>query len=855
MLKFLKKNKKLNDLINNKFDAFSFWNKSTEEVLKNLNTNLEGLSDQEAKNRLSTYGPNYFTPPKKTHDFYLFLAQFKSPLIILFLFTALLSSLLKEQLNSVIIFIIVFLSGLISFWEERKAVHTVQALIALVKAKCNVIRNNRIVSIFKDKLVPGDIVSLSAGDIIAGDLFILESRDLFVDESTLTGEAFGVEKKEGIVPKDTPTNKRTNTLFMGSYVISGFAKAVVIKTAKSTEFGKLIDEIKRKPSITNFEKSIRNFSLFLMIVTVLLVGFIFFFNIFFHRSIITSLLFALSLAIGLSPQLLPAIIGINLAHGASKMGKKNVIIKKLSSIENFGSINILCCDKTGTLTEGKIKLHSTYTINKNSSDKISLFAFLNSKLQTGYLNPLDKSILEHYKFEISSYKKTDELPYDFSRKLLTIEVQNKNEKLVISKGSVSSILKVSSYVEVSDEKKANIKDYQSIIEDEYKKLSSQGFRVIGLSYKKLDDNKSDENLEKDLIFLGFIIFFDPIKKDVKATIDLMRKFKIDLKIITGDSRYSAAYVANQLNLESTIITNSELKNINNNKFLEVVKENNIFVEIEPTQKENIILALKKQNFVVGYLGDGINDVAALHSADIGISVNSGAEAAKDASDIVLLHKSLGILLEGIKEGRKTFANTLKYIFMASSANFGNMFSLAGASLFLKFLPLLPEQILLTNLLTDIPEMTISSDFVDSEILQNPVRLNIRFIAHFMIVFGLISSIFDFTTFLSLIYFFNASIPQFRTGWFLESVASAAVIVLVIRTRKPFYKSRPSYPLMISIFSVIILTLLIPYTPFAEIFSFEKLSISFYLLIGGIIFAYVFLTEIAKKIFYRFSSNK
>lgn len=850
MFKFLKKKEKTQNLLID----FPYWSLPSSEVLTKLSTSLLGLSENDAKKRLDIYGHNYFTPPKKTHDFYLLISQFKSPLILLFLFTAILSSFLKEHLNSIIIFSIVLISGMLSFFEERKATKTVQDLISLVKAKCKVIRNSNLLTITKDKLVPGDIVSLNAGDIIAADMLILESKDLFVDEAALTGEAFGVEKKEGEVKIQTPVNKRTNTLFMGSYIISGYAKAVVIKTAKNTEFGKIIEDIKRKPAITNFEKSIKKFSIFLMIVTVILVSFIFVFNAFFHRSIITALLFALSLAIGLSPQLLPAIIGINLAHGANKMGKKNVIVKKLSAIENFGSINVLCCDKTGTLTEGKINLHSTYTVNKNGNDKIGLFAYLNSKLQTGYLNPLDKSILDHYKLDITSYKKTDELPYDFSRKLLTVVVRKDNEKIVISKGSVSSILKISSFVEIENNKKEDIKNYQKAIEDEYKKLSTQGFRVIGLSYKELKDNSSDSNLEKDLIFLGFIIFFDPVKKDVKSTIDLMKNFKIDLKIITGDSRYSAAYVAKEINLDAKIITGSDLKKLNNQQFNKAVVENNIFVEIEPTQKENIILALKKQNQVVGYLGDGINDVAALHSADIGISVNTGAEAAKDAADIVLLHKSLHVLLEGIQEGRKTFANTLKYIFMATSANFGNMFSVAGSSLFLKFLPLLPEQILLTNLLTDIPEMAIPTDSVDLEIVQKPVKLNIRFIAHFMLIFGLISSIFDFATFLSLLYLFKANISQFRTGWFLESVASAAFIVLIIRTRKPFYKSRPSYPLMISIFSIIFITFLIPFTPLADIFNFVMLPFSFYLLIGAILLFYMILTEIAKKIFYRYSND-
>lgn len=843
--------KKKNEELKEKY--FPYWTMPIEKVIDHLKSGFSGLSEKEASRRLKKYGENLLKTRRKTSDLYLLLNQFRTPLIALFLATAILSFFLKENINSIIILLIVIISGMLGFYQERNAVHITEKLIAMVKVKSEVLRDSEIKNISTENIVLGDVIVFNAGDIVPADCLIFESKDLFVDESMLTGETFAVEKMEGQLKEATALNKRSNTLFMGSHVISGIAKAIVVSTGKTTQFGKVLKELKSHGIETDFEKSIKKISIFLLQVTLVLISFIFIFNIFLHRSIITSVLFSLALAIGLSPQLLPAIISVNLAHGARIMKRKKVIVKRIPSIENFGSMNILCADKTGTLTEGKIRFHSIESFGEKNEDKISLFAYLNSKLQSGYTNPIDETILVNFKSldNTSGFQKIDELPYDFSRKRLTIVTQKGPDMFVITKGALSQVLQCCKYLEKKEGKLEEIKPYLQEINKKFEEFSSKGFRVLGISYRNIDSlAQIGKDVEKEMVFLGFLVFFDPLKKDIKKAIDQLVSSGINLKIITGDNFHSAVYAANELNLNPNILIGSQLNKLSNKALANIVYEKNVFAEIEPIQKERIIQSLRSQNFVVGYLGDGINDASALHSADIGISVNTAVDAAKEAADIILLDKSLKVLLDGVQEGRKTFANTLKYIFMATSANFGNMFSMAGASLFLKFLPLLPEQILFNNLLTDIPEMTIGSDSVDNELINKPVRLNIKFIMNFMLVFGLISSVFDYATFFSLIKIFKATPEEFRTGWFIESVISATSIILVIRTRKPFFRSKPSIYLALSVFSILIITLIIPFTFVGKIFHFDILRPSFYLLIIIIMVLYVIMTEIAKKIFYK-----
>jgi Mg2+-importing ATPase len=545
------------------------------------------------------------------------------------------------------------------------------------------------------------------------------------------------------------------------------------------------------------------------------------------------------------------IVSINLAHGAKQMAKKQVIVKHLPAIENFGSMNVLCSDKTGTLTDGQVNIKSALDVNGQESDRVLFYAYLNAAMESGYINPIDEAIRSHKSFDISAYQKLGEIPYDFNRKCLSILLAKGDEKLLVTKGSLINILDICTDVEQEEGKTIELAPMRSQIQQRAEDLGSQGFRILGVAYRQLTTDKLDPKDETNLTFLGYLALYDPPKSDIKGTIADLARLGVTLKMITGDSHAVATSIAQQVGLEQTkVLTGSDLQKMSAGALLHQVDQVNVFAEVEPNQKERIIVALKRSGNVVGYLGDGINDASALYAADVGISVDTAVDVAKEAADIVLMQKDLNVLLGGIKSGRTTFANTLKYVFMATSANFGNMFSMAGISLFLPFLPLLPKQILLTNLLTDFPEMTIASDRVDREQVSKPRRWDIRFIRNFMLVFGLLSSVFDYLTFAALLFLLHADQAQFRTGWFMESVISASMIVLVIRTHQSILKSRPSRPLFFATIIIVIITLIFPYTPIAGILGFEPLPLEFLLVLALIVGLYIFCAENVKRVFYQ-----
>jgi Mg2+-importing ATPase len=700
-------------------------------------------------------------------------------------------------------------------------------------------------------IVPGDVVILNAGDLIPGDSIVLESKDLFVNEATLTGETFPAEKTTGILPQATSLSQRTNSLFMGTNVVSGTAQAVVVGTGSKTEFGKVSERLKLRPPETEFEHGVRHFGYLLMEVTLVLVVVTFAINVYFARSVLESLLFSLALAVGLTPQLLPAIISINLAQGAKIMATQKVIVKRLASIENFGSMNVLCSDKTGTLTEGVIKIQSVVDFNGNQSGKALLYSYLNASYQTGFTNPIDEAIRAN-KLDLSGYQKLDEVPYDFIRKRLSVLVSKDNKNLMVTKGALQNVLDVCASVETSEGTTVQISGVQQQIQQRFEELSGKGFRVLGIAYKDLGSAKLiTKDSEVGMTFLGFLVLFDPSKPKVAETIAELNHLGISLKIVTGDNRLVASSISQQVGFPTPkILAGPDLHALSDEALLKQVNEVDVFAEVEPNQKERIILALKKSGNVVGYMGDGINDASALHAADVGISVDSAVDVAKEAADIVLLEQDLGVLANGVKEGRKTFANTLKYVFMATSANFGNMFSMAGASLFLSYLPLLPGQILLTNLMTDFPETTIGTDNVDAEMVEKPRRWNVKFIRNFMIVFGILSSVFDYVTFGVLLLVFKSDFVLFRTGWFVESVISASLIVLVIRSRGSFFKSLPSKYLLITTLLVAGITLVLPFTVLGRIFGFESISIPIIIIMVAIVMLYLISGEVVKRIFYK-----
>lgn len=829
----------------------TFWNIPVPLLLQQLQTSLKGLTSDEAHQRLNRYGANLLKSKRRTDNLNLLLSQFKSPIILILFFAAGISLFLHDPIDALIILIIILISGLLGFWQERGAVKAFEKLLAIVEIKAMVIRDGEPREISIEEVVPGDIVVLNAGDVIPGDCLIIESKDLFVDEATLTGETYPVEKTKGVLPVETPLGRRLNSLFMGTHVVSGNAIAVVVHTGKETEFGKISERLKLRPPETEFERGVRRFGYLLLEVTLVLVIAIFAINVYFRRPVLESFLFALALAVGLTPQLLPAIISINLSHGAKRMASKKVIVKRLSCIENFGSMNFLCSDKTGTLTEGVMRFHSAVDAQGNESDKVFLYAYLNAFYQTGFVNPIDKAILAHRQLDVSLYQKRDEVPYDFIRKRLSILVSKEDRCLMITKGALLNVMGVCNSVETADGKVDDISKIQDQILERFKEISLRGFRTLGIAYRDMGSTSLiTRDHEINMTFLGFLVFFDPIKSGIVETIRELRDLGISLKIITGDNPLVAANVGRQVGLlEAKIVAGQDLHKMSNEALLKQVNEVDIFAEVEPNQKEAIINALKKAGNVVGYMGDGINDASALHCADVGISVDTAVDVAKEAADIVLLEKDLDILVGGVREGRVTFANTLKYVFMATSANFGNMFSMAGASLFLPFLPLLPKQILLTNLLTDFPEMTISTDSVDREMVEKPRRWDIRFIRKFMLTFGPVSSIFDFLTFGVLLYILHAPPDLFRTGWFLESVISASMIVLVIRTRKPFYQSRPGKYLLTTTLLIAGVTLIFPFSPLRALFEFRSLPIPFFIALGVIIGLYILVAELSKRIFY------
>jgi Mg2+-importing ATPase len=872
-----------------------YWSKPIGEYIEKYGIDLDpqkyqenGLTSKEASERLSKYGKNLLGSKTKTNLISLLASQFKSPIIIIFIFTSILSYFLGQIEDALIIIVIVVVSGLLGFWQEKGASDAVTKLLALVQLRSNVLRDGIDCVISVEDIVPGDIITLKSGDNIPADCMLITSKDLFVNEATLTGESYPVEKSVNILPKETPIRDRSNCLFTGTFVISGIARALVLKTGSVTELGKISDRLRRKMPDTDFERGVRRFGYFLMEITLILVISILAINVYFGRPVLESFLFSLALAIGLTPQLLPAIISVNLAHGAKRMINHKVIVKRLASIENLGSMNILCSDKTGTLTVGEVKLQSAIDLFGNDSKKVLLYAFLNAFYETGFTNPIDKAIkifcLNHQiDRETSHYCKLDEIPYDFIRKRLSILIgyldiettitttainthTHTSNSFIVSKGALNNILEICSYAETDDgHKVVDLYKVKQQILDRYLELSNRGFRLLGVCYRNIVYNKQDNcnnnipspsSITKDdeinMTFLGFLIFVDPIKDDVIESIHNLKKMGISLKIISGDNRNVATYVAREIGLQNPrFLTGSDLHHMSKDALIRQTLDIDVYAEIEPNQKEQIILALRQSGKnVVGYMGDGINDASALHAADAGISVDSAADVVKETADFVLLEKDLGVLATGVQEGRRTFANTLKYIFMATSANFGNMFSMAGASLFLPFLPLLPKQVLLMNLLTDLPEMTISTDNVDQETVEKPRHWDIKFIRKFMIVFGLLSTIFDYATFAVLLFVLHATINQFRTAWFTESVISASIVVLVIRTRKPMFKSKPSKYLLFATLLIIVVVITIPFVPFSQIFGFTMLNATYLATIAVIVLLYIMTAELTKKMFYK-----
>jgi Mg2+-importing ATPase len=838
--------------------TFPFWSKPVNEIAQSVKSTIIGLSENDAQDILRRVGPNRIQSKERVTPLGLFLNQFKSPIVLILIFATVISAFLQDWVDAVIILLIVMGSALLSFYQEYNANNAAEKLRAQVSLKTEVLRDGKPASVPTDEIVPGDVVLLSAGSLIPADGLVIEARDFFVNQAVLTGETYPVEKMPGILPESAGLAERTNVVFMGTDVRSGNAKVLIVQTGLQTAFGQIANRLTLRPPETEFERGIRKLGYLLTEVMFVLVLGIFFFNILFHKPVLDSFLFSIALAVGLTPQLLPAIININLSKGSQEMAKHGVIVRRLESIENFGSMDILCTDKTGTLTQGVVQLDGALDVNGEPSDQVSLYAYLNAHMQTGLPNPLDEAIFNKGAQGADEYTKVDEIPYDFVRKRLTVVVDRKNSsRIMITKGALENVLAACSRVQIGDEEKALDPGMQAKIQERYKAWSAQGYRVLGVAVKSVSGQVHPFSIkgETDMAFAGFLLFFDPPKVGVLETIQSLEKFGVRLKVITGDNKLVAHHTGQVVGLgEAKVLTGAELDDMRDEALWHAVEETTIFAEVDPNQKERIILALKKRGHVVGYMGDGINDAPSLHSADVGISVANAVDVAKEAADLVLLKQDLDVLREGIVLGRKTFANSLKYVYMATSANFGNMFSMAGASLFLPFLPMLPKQILLINFLTDLPEMTIASDRVDDVFVERPHRMDINFIRRFMLIFGPLSSLFDFATFGVLLWLMKANEQSFQTGWFIESILSAGVVVFAVRTHLPFTRSRPSRAMLAVTGAVILITLWLPYSPLAGLLGFTPLSIPYLMVIFGIVALYFLSAELTKRWFYRQVKN-
>jgi Mg2+-importing ATPase len=833
------------------------WNHTPEEMVKTLQSLPHGLNSDQAKERLDEFGPNLLKQRKRTGALVLFLIQLKSPLVLILLFAAILSIITGEIIDAMIILAIVLASAVLGFVQEYRASNAVEKLRKQVTLKVSVLRDRKSITLPAEEVVPGDVVLLSAGSIIPADGVVIQADDFFVNQAVLTGETFPVEKKAGSVPANASLSERTNCVYMGTNVRSGTARILIVETGTRTEFGKIAEKLTLRPPETEFEHGIRKFGGMLTQLMMALVLVVFAINVILKKPAIDSLLFAVALAVGLAPELLPAIISITLSRGAQDMAKRGVIVRRLASIENFGSMDTLCTDKTGTLTLGVVSLDGALDPQGNPSDVVFLHAYLNAYFQTGLPNPLDEAILAKPKPSIEDFIKTEEIPYDFVRKRLSIAVKDTHREygshILITKGAFEKIMETCTKT-LENGREVNLDSTRLVtLRERFTEWSDQGFRVLGIATKEVEPKPEySPKDEREMTFIGFLLFFDPPKPDAQKTISDLCSMGVTLKVITGDNRRVAIHAAKETGLKVTgVLTGSEMNQMSDESLWQQAEQVNLFAEVDPNQKERIISALRKTGHVVGYLGDGINDAPALHAADVGISVENAVDVAKDAADLVLLEQGLDVLRRGIEEGRQTFANTLKYVFTTTSANFGNMFSMAGLSLFLPFLPLLPKQILLNNFMSDFPAMTIATDTVDPELVDKPRRWNIKFIRNFMIVFGLLSSVFDYITFGVLLLVLRAGETQFQTAWFIESLLTELFILLIVRTRRPLFKSKPGTLLWLSTLAVGLTALVMPYIPgISHMFGFSPLPPLTMAILLTITVLYVIANEIAKRIFYR-----
>lgn len=834
-----------------------YWTLPAAEALATLESAPTGLSTIEATARLKLFGRNVLAGTAVRPWIHLLASRFASPLVLILVGAALVSLLVRDWIDAWIVLTIILLTAVLGFVQEYRASAAIDALRRRVSVRADVIRDGVVTTIPAERVVPGDVIELSAGSLVPADALVLEARDCFVNQAMLTGESLPVEKRTGTCAADAGLASRDNCVFMGTSVRSGWARVAAMDTGRTTVLGGIAGRLLRNAPETEFERGLRRFGNFLIKLMLSVVLVVFTLNIVLHRPTLETLLFAAALAVGLSPELLPAILTITLSHGARAMARKGVIVKRLGAIENLGSMEVLCTDKTGTLTRGVVELDAALDPDGQPASEVLRLAALNAHLQTGMRNALDDAVVDFATRNLAAVPavtKLDEIPYDFQRRRLTIVTgtTEPGSALMIAKGAVENVLDVCTRVRGNTGEQPLDGTLREALMQRFVAWSTHGFRVLAVAVRMLAVRPHfDRADERDMTLIGFLLFFDPPEPQAKSTIAGLGELGVAVKIITGDNRFVAAHVAEAIGMPvEGLLTGGELRQLSDEALWQRAPATTLFAEIEPNQKERIIAALQKSGHVVGYIGDGINDAPALHAADVGVSVDTAADVAKDAADFVLLRHDLDVIRRGIDEGRRTFANTIKYVLIATSANFGNMTSMALASLYLPFLPLQATQILLNNLLSDIPAMGIASDRVDSAWARSPHRWDIRLIRRAMVLFGLTSTGFDLLTFAALLTLTRASQEVFRTGWFLESLLTQLFALLVIRTSQPLLQSHSGTFLKWSALAVMLLALLLPFLPGSHLFGFVRLSPGIFAAVLGITTLYVLVSEATKRLFYR-----
>ncbi|MEI9941930.1 MAG: magnesium-translocating P-type ATPase [Pseudomonadota bacterium] len=817
----------------------------------------QGLSSQEAELRLRQAGANEPLPQRVDSAFRAFLRRFANPLVAILLLASLASLLVGDVVNSAIVLCIVGVSMSVEFYQTRRSERAASALKAQVADTANVLRDGRFVELSRRDIVPGDVVRLDAGCVVPADAVLLDGKDLHLSEAALTGESLPVEKH----PADP--------VLMGTSVVSGTGLALVQKTGAATQFSEIAKVLAQRAPRSEFELGLARFGAFILKTVLFLVLFVFLASALLHHDPLESLLFAVALAVGLTPEFLPMITTVTLTRGAVRMAKSNVIVKNLAAIQNFGSIDVLCCDKTGTLTTGEMSLDEWLDPAGQVSERPLLLAYVNSYFESGVENPmdvallhkaklnaLDSAVLKHAHPDISGYTKIDEIPFDFERRRVSVVCERNGKGLLISKGAPEQILAVCSQFELDARSQTLDDATRAQCVSLFQRLCTKGYRVLAVAYADVETARTfSKDDEHDLVLAGFLAFVDPPRADAAEVLAKLESEGVRVQVLTGDNELVTAQICQRVGIPSSnALLGEEIEKMSDAALFHSVEHVRVFARVSPAQKNRILRVLKTRGHVVGYLGDGINDAPCLHTADVGISVSGAVDVARDAADIILLEPGLGVLLTGVLEGRAAFGNVMKYLLMGTSSNFGNMFSMAGAAVFLPFLPMLPSQILLNNFLYDLAQISIPSDHVDAEFTRKPRRWDIALIRRFMWWVGPVSSLYDALTFFVLLKVFHADAQSFHTGWFVESLATQSLVIFVIRTAKNPFRSRPSRGLMLTTLGVVVLALIFPWLPFAHAFGFVPLPAAYFAFLACATLTYLAIVEGVKRIALRGAMN-